>query len=146
MIGIILVTHGRLALDFIEALEHIVGRQDNIKAICIENYEDVEASQQAIINASESMNEGEGVLIISDVFGSTPANITLDMVDKKDVIVLSGVNLPLLVKVDALRREPKHKRCLRDIAMEACEAGRKGICFASTLLEQIHPKTQTHKP
>lgn len=131
MIGIVLVTHGRLAADFIAALEHVVGRQGQIEAVCIEPDDDMEERRQAIIDSVGRVDSGHGVAILTDMFGGTPSNLAMSVLGQGRIEVIAGVNLPMLIKLASLRAsEP-----VETAAVQAQEAGRKYINVASQLLE-----------
>lgn len=130
MLGIILVTHGNLASEFIAAAEHVVGPQEQMRAICISPDADMEKMRAAIIKASQDVNKGEGVVLLTDMFGGTPSNLAISVMDEEKVEVIAGVNLPMLIKLISLRKtEP-----IREAVLQAQEAGRKYINVASNLL------------
>jgi PTS system mannose-specific IIA component len=131
MFGIILVTHGKLAQEFALALEHIVGKQAQLAAINIMADDDMEKKRGEILDAITSTDTGEGVVILTDMFGGTPSNLAISTMKPKSVDVIAGLNLPMLVKLAALRTQlPMAKAVL-----EAQEAGRKYISVASNLLD-----------
>lgn len=130
MIGIVLVTHGRLAAEFVAALEHIVGRQERIRPVCIAPDDDIEAKRREIAQAIESADGGQGVVVLTDMFGGTPSNLAISLMDRPGVEVVAGVNLPMLVKLAAVRRTLP----LAEAIQVSCEAGRKYISVASHLL------------
>ena len=130
MIGLVLVTHGRLAEEFRAALEHVVGPQEQIATICIGPDDDMEQRRQDILDAVEDVDEGKGVVLLSDMFGGTPSNMAISVMDKDRIEVLAGVNLPMLIKLASVRAD----RSLSQAVDEACEAGRKYINIASKLL------------
>src|ERR1043166_4771676 len=121
MIGLILVTHGRLAQEFIAAMEHMVGPQTHLRAVCIGPEDDIERRQREIAAAVKSMDLGKGVVIATDMFGGTPCNIALTLLEKGKVEVLAGVSLPSLIKLVDVR----NKLPLDQAVKEAIEAGRK---------------------
>lgn len=131
MIGLVIVTHGRLAEAFRDAIEHIVGPQEALEAICIGPDDDMDARRQQILASVQEVNRGQGVLLLTDMFGGTPSNLALTALAKNGVEVIAGINLPLLVKLMSLRQN----RPLRQAAEEAQEAGRKYISLASALLD-----------
>ncbi len=131
MIGLVIVTHGRLAEAFRDAIEHIVGPQEALDAICIGPDDDMDARRQQILASVQEVNRGQGVLLLTDMFGGTPSNLALTALAKNGVEVIAGINLPLLVKLMSLRQN----RPLRQAAEEAQEAGRKYISLASALLD-----------
>jgi PTS system mannose-specific IIA component len=130
MIGMVLVTHGRLAAEFIAALEHVVGPQRNIVAVCIGAEDDMEERRKEIIDAVARVDDGTGVVVLTDMFGGTPSNLAISIIDKAKVEVIAGVNLPMLVKLASVRNSEK----LADAVNSAREAGRKYINVASQLL------------
>ena len=103
MIGMVLVTHGRLAAEFIAALEHVVGPQTNIAAVCIGPEDDMERRRQDILRAIGEVDAGQGVVLLTDMFGGTPSNLAISVMDKAKVEVIAGINLPMLIKLAALR-------------------------------------------
>ncbi|MSP68422.1 MAG: PTS sugar transporter subunit IIA [Alphaproteobacteria bacterium] len=131
MIGILLVTHGRLAAEFIAAMEHVVGRQAAVKAICIGSDDDIEKRRQEILDAVGEVDSGAGVILLTDMFGGTPSNLAISILDRGNVEVLAGVNLPMLIKLASVRATHP----LAQAVEEACDAGRKYIRVASALLQ-----------
>ena len=130
MIGVVLVTHGRLASEFIDALEHVVGPQRNMAAVCIGPDDDMEQRRQEIIDNVAKADEGDGVVLLTDMFGGTPSNLAISVLDQGRVEVIAGVNLPMLIKLASLRdSEP-----LATAVVQAQQAGRKYINVASQLL------------
>ncbi len=131
MIGIVLVTHGRLAQEFVDALEHVVGPQNNVTAICVGPEDDLERRRKEILCRVGQADEGEGVVLLTDLFGGTPSNLAISVLDKGRVEVIAGVNLPMLIKLASLRgNEP-----LASLVVQAEQAGRKYINVASRFLE-----------
>jgi PTS system mannose-specific IIA component len=130
MIGMVLVTHGRLAAEFVSALEHVVGPQRNIAAVCIGPEDDMEMRRAEIIAAVARVDEGDGVAVLTDMFGGTPSNLAMSILGKGKVEVVAGMNLPMLIKLASVRAA----RPLDDAVLEAREAGRKYINVASQLL------------
>ena len=121
MIGIVLVTHGRLAQEFISAMEHMVGPQTHLRAVCIGPEDDIERRQREIAAAAKSVDMGNGVVIATDMFGGTPCNLALTLLERGKIEVLAGVNLPSLIKLIDIR----NKLPLEQAVKEAIEAGRK---------------------
>ena len=121
MIGLILVTHGRLAQEFIAAMEHMVGPQTHLRAICIGPEDDIERRQREIAAAVKSVDMGNGVVIATDMFGGTPCNLALTVLKRGVIEVLAGVNLPSLIKLIDVRT----KLPLDEAVRQAIEAGRK---------------------
>ncbi|MCV6575328.1 MAG: PTS sugar transporter subunit IIA [Cohaesibacter sp.] len=130
MIGLVLVTHGRLAEEFRAALEHVVGPQDQIETICIGPDDDMEQRRQDILDAVEAVNDGSGVVLLTDMFGGTPSNMAISVMDEEKVEVIAGVNLPMLIKLAGLR----NTKPMAEAVIDAREAGRKYINIASQLL------------
>jgi len=130
MIGIVLVTHGRLAEEFRAALVHVVGPQEQCEAICIGPDDDMEERRNDIIAAIERADSNQGVVILSDMFGGTPSNLAISIMQNRNVEVIAGVNLPMLVKLARVRSEMN----LRDAVREAQDAGRKYINVANDVL------------
>ncbi len=132
MIGLVLVTHGRLAVELISALEHVVGPQANMNGVCIGPDDDMEQQRSYILEAVARAEEGNGVILLTDMFGGTPSNLAISIMDKANVEVIAGVNLPMLVKLASVRQTES----LEEAAQSAQEAGRKYINIASRLLTQ----------
>ncbi len=129
MIGILVVSHGRLAEEMILAMEHVVGMQQNVDAVCILASDDMEEKRAEILAKVEKLNTGDGVAILTDMFGGTPSNLAISVMEGRPVEVLAGLNLPMLIK---LVRE--RDKTLKVAINEAREAGRKYINVASELL------------
>lgn len=132
MIGIVLVTHGNLALEFISAMQHVVGKQEQVEAVCIGAEDDMESRRNEILQKIERSNKGEGVILLTDMFGGTPSNLAISVMDKANVEIIAGVNLPMLIKLATARKENDLKTCV----VQAQEAGKKYITVASQLLGQ----------
>jgi mannose PTS system EIIA component len=130
MIGLIIVTHGNLAKEFVSALEHIVGPQQQIVTISIAPNDDMEERRNAILAAVKAVDTGDGVIILTDMFGGTPSNLAISVMDGGSVEVIAGVNLPMLVKLARIREEV----ALIDALKLAQDAGRKYIHVASLVL------------
>ncbi|MEM9634839.1 MAG: PTS sugar transporter subunit IIA [Pseudomonadota bacterium] len=130
MIGLVLVTHGRLAEEFKAALEHVVGPQEQVETISIGPDDDMEQRRQDILAAVEAANSGNGVVLLTDMFGGTPSNLAISVMDSKSVEVVAGVNLPMLIKLASVRAD----RELADAVDEARQAGQKYISVASQVL------------
>lgn len=128
----VLVTHGRLAEELINALEHVVGPQVNIAAVCIGPDDDMEQRRAHILDCVAKAEEGNGVILLTDMFGGTPSNLAISIMDKSNVEVLAGVNLPMLIKLVSVRQTES----VDEAAQSAQEAGRKYINIASALLTQ----------
>jgi len=135
MIGLVLVTHGQLAREFIAALEHIVGPQSNVVAVCIGPDDDMEARRREILARIAETDAGRGVVLLTDMFGGTPSNLAISVMDKAKVEVIAGINLPMLVTLATLR----DKASLEEAVAKAQAAGRKYINVASHLLAEKAP-------
>jgi PTS system mannose-specific IIA component len=131
MIGLVLVTHGRLAEEFIAATEHVVGAQRNVQAISIGPDDDIEQRRRDILAAVEAVDDGAGVILLTDMFGGTPSNLAISLMDKGRVEVIAGVNLPMLIKLASVR----DSEALEQAVTSAQDAGRKYINVASELLK-----------
>lgn len=131
MIGIVIVTHGNLAQEFRVALEHVVGRQEQIETISIAPDDNMEERRRAIHDAITHAESGDGVIVLTDMFGGTPSNLAISFMNRNGVEVIAGINLPMLVKLARVREE----MALRDAARQAQEAGRKYIHIASQVLD-----------
>ncbi len=132
MIGLVLVTHGRLAEEFLSALEHIVGPQKNVAVVCIEPDDDMEVRRQEIIDKVKAAEDGDGVVLLTDMFGGTPSNLAISVLEQDKVEVIAGINLPMLIKLASVRG----KESLNLTVAQAQEAGRKYINVASQLLAE----------
>ena len=132
MIGLVLVTHGRLAEEFLAALEHIVGPQQQTAAVCIGPDDDMEQRRGEILKQVEAVDSGDGVAVLTDMFGGTPSNLAISIMEPAKVEVLAGINLPMLIKLAAARNEEN----LKTAVAAAQEAGRKYINIASALLSE----------
>jgi PTS system mannose-specific IIA component len=130
MIGLVLVTHGRLAAEFVAATEHVVGPQKAMRAICIGADDDMERRRADILQAVGEVEAGQGVILLTDMFGGTPSNLAISIMEKGKVEVVAGVNLPMLIKLASVRG----KNTLAQAVVAAQEAGRKYINVASHLL------------
>ncbi len=130
MIGLVLVTHGRLAIEFRSALEHVVGPQRQIEAVTIGPDDDVEQCRKHILDAVKRVDSGQGVAILTDMFGGTPSNLAISVMSQPKVEVLAGINLPMLIKLAKVR-----ETCPLEQAVAAAqEAGRKYCTIASRVL------------
>ena len=132
MIGLVLVTHGRLAEEFIAATEHVVGAQERTRAVCIGPDDDMEIRRNDIIKAVSDVDTGQGVVILTDMFGGTPSNLAISVMEGRGIEVVAGVNLPMLIKLARVRGEADMKTAVR----EAQDAGRKYINVANDVLEK----------
>ena len=127
MIGIVIVSHERISKELLVALEHIVGKQENIEAISIFPGDNVEKRRKEILNATKRVNSGKGVVILTDMFGGTPSNLAISLMEDKYIEVIAGVNLPLLIKMASLRKDCE----LKELVKISQESGRKYINVAS---------------
>ncbi len=132
MIGLVLVTHGHLAEEFRAALEHVVGPQKAISTIAIGPDDDMEQRRLDIMEAVRAVNDGSGVVVLTDMFGGTPSNLAISIMDGENVEVVAGVNLPMLVKFASVRAELP----LADAVDAASASGRKYISVASKILSE----------
>ncbi|HMN84905.1 MAG TPA: PTS sugar transporter subunit IIA [Bauldia sp.] len=130
MIGLVLVTHGRLAVEFRAALEHVVGVQSQVETVSIGPDDDVERRRTDILEAVGRVSDGSGVILLTDMFGGTPSNLAISVMEAGKVEVIAGVNLPMLIKLASVRGEKPLAAALSD----AQEAGRKYINVASQVL------------
>ena len=130
MIGIVLVTHGKLADEFLSAMQHVVGPQTQIETACIGPNDDMDDRREDILAKVNKVDSGEGVIVLTDMFGGTPSNLAISIMDKANIEVIAGINLPMLVKLNTLRKEKN----LKDAVSGAKEAGIKYITIASELL------------
>ncbi len=130
MIGLVLVTHGKLAEEFRHAVEHVVGPQKYIETICIGPEDDMDQRRQDIVDAVARADDGHGVIILTDMFGGTPSNLSISVMSSGKTEVIAGVNLPMLIKLAGIRADNDMQKAL----VEASEAGRKYINVASRVL------------
>lgn len=131
MIGLVLVTHGMLAKEFVHAMEHVIGTQEKVVAICIGPDDDMEQRRQDILDAVKQVETGAGVIVLTDMFGGTPSNLAISIMDRAKVEVLVGLNLPMLIKLGSVR----HKETLDTAVRSAKKSGRDYIKFASEVYE-----------
>lgn len=130
MIGLVLITHGRLAEELRLAMEHVVGTQRNVATVCIGPDDDMEGRRADIHRCISEVDTGDGVVLLTDMFGGTPSNLAISQMDRKDIEVIGGVNLPMLVKLAKVRSNQP----LADAVTCAESAGRKYIATASHIL------------
>ncbi|GGB87493.1 PTS fructose transporter subunit IIA [Novosphingobium endophyticum] len=132
MIGMILVTHGNLAEEFVHAMEHVVGDQTAVETVCIGPNDDMERRRGEIADAIAAVDSGEGVVILTDLFGGTPSNLAISLMQAGKIEVIAGINLPMLIRL------AKARRCMsvRDAAVAARDAGKNYITIASEYLGQ----------
>lgn len=129
MIGILIVTHGNLAREMVSAMEHVVGPQPDVDTVCIGASEDLEECRRTIIQKVEKLDSGSGVCILTDMFGGTPSNLSISVMSGRNVEVVAGLNLPMLIKMVREREKP-----LKELAILSAESGKKYINVASELL------------
>ncbi|MCF6216174.1 MAG: PTS sugar transporter subunit IIA [Emcibacter sp.] len=130
MIGMVVVTHGRLAEEFISAMEHVVGPQKAVRAICIGPDDDMEQRRQDILDAVKDVDQDSGVILLTDMFGGTPSNLAISIMENANVEVIAGINLPMLIKLSSVRLV-----CTMEEAIQAAQdSGRKYINIASHVL------------
>lgn len=127
MIGLVIVAHGELANAFREALEHIVGPQRQLETVTIHPDDDMVDRRQRILDAIADTDKGKGAILLTDMFGGTPSNLAISVIDEANVEVLAGINLPILVKLASIRMELP----LKEAVAAAADAGRKYIKVAS---------------
>ena len=132
MIGLILVTHGKLAEEFVHAMEHVVGRQDAVATVCIGPNDDMEARRREIAEAIAAVERGDGAIVLTDLFGGTPSNLAISLMEAGRVEVIAGINLPMLIRL------AKARGCmaLPAAVTAARDAGRNYITIASEFLGQ----------
>jgi PTS system mannose-specific IIA component len=130
MIGLVIVTHGRLAEEFVFALEHVVGPQKAVATICIGPEDDMERRRRDILEAVAEVDDGQGVILLTDMFGGTPSNLAISVMEQTRAEVIAGLNLPMLIKLASIRGREDLQTCV------ACaqDAGRKYISVASYVL------------
>lgn len=130
MIGLVLVTHGRLAEEFVTAMIHVVGPQERIATISIGPDDDMEERRADIAAAIAAVDTGRGVIVLTDLFGGTPSNLAISLMSRGHVEVIAGMNLPMLIRLGSARKSMK----VVDAVAAAREAGRKYISVASEVL------------
>ncbi|MBA3878639.1 MULTISPECIES: PTS sugar transporter subunit IIA [Sphingomonas] len=130
MIGLVLVTHGRLAAEFVTAMEHVVGAQERIESIAIGPDDDMELRRADIAAAIARVDDGSGVIVLTDLFGGTPSNLAISLMVPGRVEVIAGINLPMLIRLEGARKALK----VTEAVAAARDAGRKYISVASQVL------------
>ena len=130
MIGLVLVTHGNLANEFVAAMQHVVGKQEQVEAVCIGPEDDMEMRREEILKKAGEVNSGSGTIVLTDMFGGTPSNLAISIMDRAPVEIIAGINLPMLIKLASLRKD----KSLKEAVEGAQEAGKKYINIASQLL------------
>lgn len=133
MIGLVLVTHGALADEFRAALEHVVGAQEHMASICIGPDDNMEKRRSDIIDAIGVVDQGQGVVLLTDMFGGTPSNLAISLLEKNRVEVIAGINLPMLIKLASVRDSLP----LAEAVIEAKQAAQKYISVASEVLGDV---------
>ena len=132
MIGIVIVTHGNLAKEFIVALEHVVGPQEKIYGVCIFPEDDMEKRRKEILTSIKNADSGKGVIVTTDMFGGTPSNLAISTIVDGKTEVIAGVNLPMLIKMASSRKDLN----LSELVKVSQESGKKYINVASTFFEE----------
>ncbi len=130
MIGVVLVTHGNLATELVKVMEHVVGPQDQLTTITIDPDDDMEKRREDILNSVQSVDKGLGVIILTDMFGGTPSNLAISIMEQAKIDIIAGVNLPMLIKLASVRST----ETISDAVAQAREAGQKYIMVASQVL------------
>ncbi len=130
MIGIVVVAHGKLAEAFVAVTEHVVGKQERLRAVGIEPEDDAELARGRILQAIKEVDTGKGVVILTDMFGGTPSNLAISVMKTEGIEVIAGVNLPMMIKLASLRAQAS----LAEAVTQAQEAARKYINVAGNLL------------
>jgi PTS system mannose-specific IIA component len=133
MIGLILVTHGKLAEEFVHAMQHVVGKQDAIATVCIGPNDDMEARRKEIAEAVKQVDVGAGAIILTDLFGGTPSNLAISLMQAGKVEVIAGINLPMLIRLAKARTSMN----VAQATAAARDAGRNYITIASEFLGQV---------
>jgi PTS system mannose-specific IIA component len=132
MLGIVIVTHGNLAREFIAISEHVVGKQPHLTPVCITVDDNIEYCRDRILQAVKSVDQGNGTVILTDMFGGTPSNLAISVMGELPVEVIAGINLPMLIKLLSVRES----QSIDQAVLSAQEAGRKYINVASNLLKR----------
>ena len=132
MIGLVLISHGNLAHEMKAAMEHVVGEQEAVETVAIFPQDDMEKRRSEIIEKIDAVDKGQGVVVLTDMFGGTPSNLAISIMEKKNIEVLAGMNLPMLIKLAQVRATAS----VNEAAISAQDAGRKYINVASVLLKK----------
>ncbi len=132
MIGLVLISHGNLAHEMKAAMEHVVGEQKAVETVAIFPQDDMEKRRSEIIEKIDAVDKGQGVVVLTDMFGGTPSNLAISIMEKKNIEVLAGMNLPMLIKLAQVRATAS----VNEAAISAQDAGRKYINVASVLLKK----------
>ena len=130
MIGLVIVTHGALATEFLAAMEHVVGPQRAVATVCIEADDDMERRRRDILDAAAAVDEGQGVILLTDMFGGTPSNLAISVMEQTRAEVIAGLNLPMVIKLARARQRENLEACVA----HAQDAGKKYISVASWVL------------
>jgi PTS system mannose-specific IIA component len=130
MIGVVLVTHGNLATELVKVMEHVVGPQDQLTTITIDPDDDMEKRREDILNSVQFVDKGLGVIILTDMFGGTPSNLAISIMEQAKIDIIAGVNLPMLIKLASVRSS----ETISEAVAQAREAGQKYIMVASQVL------------
>ena len=130
MIGLVVVTHGRLASELVAAMEHVVGKQKQVRAVCIGADDRMDKRRDDIAAAVKAVDSGQGAIVLTDMFGGTPSNLAISVMEKANVEVIAGINLPMLIKLASVRGDDD----MQSAVAAAQESGRKYINVASHLL------------
>lgn len=130
MIGLVFVTHGKLADEFRSAIEHVVGPQEQMETVCIGPDDDIEQRRNDILDAIKTVDSGKGAILLTDMFGGTPSNLAISVMEQGRIEVIAGMNLPLLIKLVSVRGD----HTMSDALIEAQDSGRKYIHVASHVL------------
>ncbi len=131
MIGIVIVGHSNIGKEFLEVIEHIVGKQEKLFAVSIHPTDDMEMKRNEIVDCVKKAQSGSGVIVLTDMFGGTPSNLALSVMENEKIEVVAGVNLPMLIKMMSLRQ----KFLIKDVIKKSQDAGRKYINVASAFFE-----------
>jgi mannose PTS system EIIA component len=129
-IGVVLVTHGNLAVELVKVMEHVVGAQDQLATVSIGPDDDMEKRREDILNSVKSVDKGLGVIILTDMFGGTPSNLAISIMEQAKIDIVAGVNLPMLVKLASVRSS----ETMSEAVTQARDAGQKYIMVASQVL------------
>ena len=132
MIGVVIVSHANIAKELLGVIQHIVGPQEKIVSISIFPEDDMKKKRQEIIDAVKNVDSGEGVVVLTDMFGGTPSNLAISVMEKEKIEVVAGVNLPMLIKMMSIR----NKKSMKELIKISQESGRKYINVASAFFEE----------
>ena len=123
MIGLIIISHGNLAAELKNSLENVIGPQKNLETVCIGFEDDVDKRKEEVIELITKVDDGQGVILLTEMFGNTPSNLLISLVDNSKVEMIGGINLPLLIKIGSLRDSSD----IKDVIKASVEAGHKYI-------------------